>query len=171
MAAYIASHRGLLNLTFKSSSCNIKYRNGQKQLWVFVLHTLICSCIAAYLQYRSNGSYHSLARWESRLSRQVSHLARRASPLVRRENNELSAWFRCTRQIHCAICMYGITVNQFVRLIQWKTICYWVFFIIFYDFQSANQSVLWRAINYKISLLISCLVERQALHSLLSHSK
>ena len=32
-----------------SSSCNIKYRNGQKQLWVFVLHTLICSYTAAYL--------------------------------------------------------------------------------------------------------------------------
>ena len=33
----------------ESSSCNIKYRNGQKQLWVFVLHTLIRSCTAAYL--------------------------------------------------------------------------------------------------------------------------
>ena len=32
-----------------SSSCNIEYRNGQKQLWVFVLHTLIRSCTAAYL--------------------------------------------------------------------------------------------------------------------------
>ena len=33
----------------ESSSCNIKYRNGQKQLWVFVLHTLISSYTAAYL--------------------------------------------------------------------------------------------------------------------------
>ena len=33
----------------ESSSCNIKYRNRQKQLRVFVLHTLICSCTAAYL--------------------------------------------------------------------------------------------------------------------------
>ena len=49
--AYIASHSWLLNLTFKRvcSSCNIKHRNGQKQLWVFELHTLIRSCTAAYL--------------------------------------------------------------------------------------------------------------------------
>ena len=32
----------------ESSSCNIKYRNEQKQLWVFVLHTLIRSCTAVY---------------------------------------------------------------------------------------------------------------------------
>ena len=33
----------------ESSSCNIKYRNGQKQLRVFVLHTLIHSCTAYLL--------------------------------------------------------------------------------------------------------------------------
>ena len=33
----------------ESGSCNIKYRNGQKQLWVFVLHTLIHSCTCSCL--------------------------------------------------------------------------------------------------------------------------
>ena len=33
----------------ESSSCNIKYRNRQKHLWVFVLRALICSCTATYL--------------------------------------------------------------------------------------------------------------------------
>ena len=33
-------------------------------------------------------------------------------------------------------CMeYNVTVNQFVRLMRWKTICYWVFF---YDFRCSN---------------------------------
>ena len=37
------------------SSCNIKYRNRQKQLWVSVRHTLIHSCTVAYLLQGSHG--------------------------------------------------------------------------------------------------------------------
>ena len=70
-------------------------------------HTYVCTYI--YIPHRSNVSYHPLAR-------RVSRLARRASRLVRRENNELPVCFRRARQIHHATCMYGITVNQFVRL-------------------------------------------------------
>ena len=60
--------------------------------------------VNSHIQYLSNVSYHPLAR-------RASHLERRASHLVKRENNELSAWFRLTRQIHRAICMYGIQCN------------------------------------------------------------
>ena len=62
MSGFIRSRLPVVNLRLRclsppvtkphiqeSSSCNIKYRNRQKQLWVFVLHTLIHSCTAAYL--------------------------------------------------------------------------------------------------------------------------